>query len=595
MFPDSEIAKKFACGKDKTGYIVRFGLAPYFKEQLVNSINPGPFVLMFDESLNQATKKKQMDVHIRYWDDGCVRARYLESQFLGHGRAEDLLHHIKECGAQLKMKQLMSVSMDGPNVNFKLVNLLQKEHAELYGGAQLVLIGSCGLHTLHNAVKAGFTMWQLERLLRAMHYLFHNVPARREDFTSLTGSSCFPLPFCGHRWVENVRVAERAVEIWPILQKYVDGVKNKKIPNPATASYDTIAAAQGDPLIIAKLQFFFAISRTFSPFLLKFQTDEPVMPFLAKDLAELLKSLLRRFVKREFLEDITPLKLTKVDAADEKNWVSPMNADIGLGAESVIKALQSKPGSRVGELSVLTFRKECMKGLAAMVKKVQEKSPLKVPVVRHIACLDPTNMSRDPEWCIGKMKSVVQRFLEDKQLAGGVSAADVIVQQFERFLSVEGRGEGFLSFQPFEQRLDVFLHEALSTYPELRRFCQSLLLLSHGQATVERGFSVNKEVETVNLLEESLEAQRLICDQKKRQGATQSLKRRAVEDELEQLKKKRKILKEVCGVLQKDADQLAEQAEGKAGSLMAQLLTKSNTLRRRHKEKRIELEQTEKE
>ncbi|XP_034095204.1 uncharacterized protein LOC117561737 [Gymnodraco acuticeps] len=96
MFPDSEIAKKFACGKDKTGYIVRFGLAPYFKEQLVNSINKaGPFVLMFDESLNQATKKKQMDVHIRYWDDGCVWARYLGSQFLGHGRAEDLLHHIK--------------------------------------------------------------------------------------------------------------------------------------------------------------------------------------------------------------------------------------------------------------------------------------------------------------------------------------------------------------------------------------------------------------------------------------------------------------------------------------------------------------------
>ncbi|KAI4800043.1 hypothetical protein KUCAC02_016580 [Chaenocephalus aceratus] len=64
MFPYSEIAKKFACGKDKTGYIVRFGLAPYFKEQLVNSINKaGPFVLMF--GLNQATKKKQMDVHIR--------------------------------------------------------------------------------------------------------------------------------------------------------------------------------------------------------------------------------------------------------------------------------------------------------------------------------------------------------------------------------------------------------------------------------------------------------------------------------------------------------------------------------------------------
>lgn len=112
------------------------------------------------------------------------------------------------CVAQLNMRQLLSVGMDGPNVNFKFLDLLQKE---LYGGAQVVTVGSCGLHTLHNALKAGFTSWQLEKLLQAMHFLFLNVPARREDFTKLTGSSCFPLPFCGHRWVENVLVAERAI------------------------------------------------------------------------------------------------------------------------------------------------------------------------------------------------------------------------------------------------------------------------------------------------------------------------------------------------------------------------------------------------
>ena len=39
-----------------------------------------------------------------------------------------------------------------------------------------------------------------------------------------------------------------------------------------------------------------------------------------------------------------------------------------------------------------------------------------------------------------------------------------------------------------------------------------LLLLSHGQASVERGFSVNKEIEVENLLKHSLVAQRTICD-----------------------------------------------------------------------------------
>ena len=51
------------------------------------------------------------------------------------------------------------------------------------------------------------------------------------------------------------------------------------------------------------------------------------------------------------------------------------------------------------------------------------------------------------------------------------------------------------------------------------------------------------------------------------------------------------MLKDVCDVLQKDTDQLAEQVEGKSGSLMAQLITKSNTLRGGNKEKLKELMQ----
>lgn len=122
-----------------------------------------------------------------------------------------------------------------------------------------------------------------------MYFLFHNVPARREDYTKLTSSSLFPLPFCGHRWVENLPVAERAIEVWPKLKEYVAAVLRKGLPNPGTSSFDTIEAASKDPLILAKLHFFVAISRTFCPFLTKYQTDEPVLPFLCKDLTELMK------------------------------------------------------------------------------------------------------------------------------------------------------------------------------------------------------------------------------------------------------------------------------------------------------------------
>lgn len=65
------------------------------------------------------------------------------------------------------------------------------------------------------------------------------------------------------------------------------------------------------------------------------------MPFLAKDLAELMKSVLRRFVKREVLQDITKLQLTKLDLCEKKNLLLPQKIVIGLGAEKALKVLWS--------------------------------------------------------------------------------------------------------------------------------------------------------------------------------------------------------------------------------------------------------------
>ncbi|KAL7868768.1 hypothetical protein SRHO_G00101520 [Serrasalmus rhombeus] len=209
---------------------------------------------------------------------------------------------------------------------------------------------------------------------------------------------------------------------------------------------------------------------------------------------------------------------------------------------------------------------------------------------------------------------------------GAESAGDIIIQQFVSFLS-EAREEDFVSFRPLMQHLDVFLHSKLhKSHPDLLRFCLSVLLLSHGQATVERGFSVNKEVELCNLLDEAL---RLVCDKvitcggilkvpftkellasaatarsqyrlyldnerKKKESATQELKRKEAEKELEDHRNQRWVLITVCDSLEVDADKFAEMAEGKAGTKMAELITKSNSLRRRHKDKKAELMQLDK-
>lgn len=139
----------------------------------------------------------------------------------------------QECVDPLDLRRLVSISMDGPNVNFKFLELFQHEHAERYGGSQLVAVGTCGLYTLHNAVKNGFSMWQVDKLLRSINTLFHNVPARREDSTAVTKSDIVHLSFWGHCWLENQHVMERALEMWPLFTQYTDAVMRKQLPHMA--------------------------------------------------------------------------------------------------------------------------------------------------------------------------------------------------------------------------------------------------------------------------------------------------------------------------------------------------------------------------
>ncbi len=91
-----------------------------------------------------------------------------------------------------------------------------------------------------------------------------------------------PLSFCGHRWLENEPVIERALEVWPSLTQYMDAVSRKRLPNPGTTSFDTVEEAMKDTLIVAKLHFSLTVARLFSPFLKRYQTDEPVI--LSNDL-----------------------------------------------------------------------------------------------------------------------------------------------------------------------------------------------------------------------------------------------------------------------------------------------------------------------
>ena len=72
----------------------------------------------------------------------------------------------------------------------------------------------------------------------------------------------------------------------------------------------------------------------------------------------------------------------------------------------------------------------------------------------------------------------------------------------------------FSNFNFSTDRLDELFSTYMNAdpYQKLFKVLQLLLVLSHGEASVERGFSVNKELEVENLANQSLVAQCLVCD-----------------------------------------------------------------------------------
>ena len=75
--------------------------------------------------------------------------------------------------------------------------------------------------------------------------------------------------------------------------------------------------------------------------------------------------------------------------------------------------------------------------------------------------------------------------------------------------------ENFLKFNYLTDRLDDFFCPSLADekkYENLWYVCKIVMILSHGQSSIERGFSLNKEILDNNLQEKLLISQRLIYD-----------------------------------------------------------------------------------
>lgn len=514
-YPDSAIAKKVQLGKDKIGYSVNHGLAPYFHQNLeMVLLSCEYYVLCFDESFNKICEKTQMDLSFRFWDknEDLVVTRYFNSMFLGSQKAPDLIEGIEKGMAPLLLKKLLQLSIDGPFVNLKVFNDLQQKVRSSPNDPYILFIGTCGLHTSNNAFKRCFVLvgWDMSVFLSVLYHLFHKSPARRALYILYAESNVFPLQFCKIRWLENSGAAERGIFMLPGLHKFVKKVEENK-KDAATASsyyFQQLKKCLQDPLLSLKLTFFKFIATEVEPFLTEFQKNEPLIPFLFRELNTLLYSFMERFIDPKVLEN-NAANVSNIDLSDKETFIPAKKIDLGLETSKAFRALPVQP--KDGD--VLKFRIEAKKIMTTFCTLMLEKSPLHYPLTKYLSALDPRYTCKT----LGRtrFKSLIETFVEKNWLTPSVG--EKAIKEYKALFSCPTVIERCSSYSRSKQRIDSFYVDLFELKKNelvaLPKVVKLSLIFSHGNAFVEQGFSINKELLETNLKEESVVARRTIYDE----------------------------------------------------------------------------------
>lgn len=113
---------------------------------------------------------------------------------------------------------------------------------------------------------------------------------------------------------------------------YVQKVQTgKKYATPTSKSFKIIRDAVQDPLMPAKMAAFESVAKQLQPFLAIFQSDNPLLPFMASTL------------QADVLQKATSaVKLLKLDLSEKKTFLEINKVDIGFVAVDKLKKLQAE-------------------------------------------------------------------------------------------------------------------------------------------------------------------------------------------------------------------------------------------------------------
>ena len=236
-----------------------------------------------------------------------------------------------------------------------------------------------------------------------------------------------------------------------------------------------------------------------------------MVSFLESALVDLLHTMMKMVVKPEVLDEASSsLKLAKLDLSNSENLLLCELMKLPTATKSLLRS--AGPSNE----KIRLFLKNCKEVVVVLIKKIQDRCPLKYAVARCAASLSPLNMVDDKEKCVNYFDRLVDKLYNLKWItAKDADESKKFKLKYFKFITAvqNEHKDAFLTFDENKVCLDSFFCDFMHGNTKFRKCWDVVKLvftLSHGQAAVERGFSVNKELLVENLQQLSLVSQRIV-------------------------------------------------------------------------------------
>ena len=234
LFPDSDIAKKFASARTKTKSIITGVLGPYAQKILLSELGKQPFSVSVDASNH--SELKLFPLVIRFFNAKVgVRVRLLNLRSMPNETSQQIVDFILTSLQEndLDLKRLTSFCADNAPVNFG-GSQLSGQNNVFYRlkqrATQLIPVG-CPAHILHNAAEKGSDSLtvDIETIVLKIGSHFKSQTSRAvslKQFCEQLDTNYSSLPtHTPTRWTTLDAVLERMIDLWEPLKAHFLSLK----------------------------------------------------------------------------------------------------------------------------------------------------------------------------------------------------------------------------------------------------------------------------------------------------------------------------------------------------------------------------------